>query len=146
MNAYLSGLEDRVQQDLSIDRIHSVASFFVSRIDPAVDKLIKEKIDTGLVELESLQGKIAVDNARMAYQEFKKFFNCERFEKLAQKGAQIQRPLWASTGTKNPQYSDCLYVDELIGSNTVNTIPTKTLHAFLDHVLTSKLIMLLKNP
>ena len=133
MNAYLSGLEDRVQQGLPIERIHSVASFFVSRIYTAVDILLKEKIDSGLVELELLQGKIAVDNARMAYQEFKKFFNCERFEKLAQKGAQIQRPLWASTGTKNPQYSDCLYVDELIGSNTVNTIPTKTLHAFLDH-------------
>lgn len=133
MNAYLSGLEERVQKGLPIERIHSVASFFVSRIDTAVDNLLKEKIDSGLVELELLQGKIAVDNARMAYQAFKKYFNSDRFEKLAQKGAQIQRPLWASTGTKNPKYSDCLYVDELIGSNTVNTIPTATLHAFLEH-------------
>ena len=133
MEAYILGLEDRLKKGLAIANIHSVASFFVSRIDTAIDKLLDEKIEAGSLEAIDLKGKIAVDNARMAYQEFKRVFSSPRFESLAQAGAQIQRPLWASTGTKNPAYSDCLYVDELIGLNTVNTIPTHTLHAFLDH-------------
>lgn len=133
MEAYLLGIEDRLKKGLDVSHIHSVASFFVSRIDTAVDKLLDEKIASGSVEANELKGKIAIDNARMAYQEFKQVFSSPRFEALAKHGAQIQRPLWASTGTKNPNYSDCLYVDELIGPNTVNTIPTKTLHAFLDH-------------
>ena len=133
MEAYILGLEDRLKKGLAIANIHSVASFFVSRIDTAIDKLLDEKIEAGSLEAIDLKGKIAVDNARMAYQEFKRVFSSPRFESLAQAGAQIQRPLWASTGTKNPAYSDCLYVDELIGLNTVNTIPTHTLEAFLDH-------------
>lgn len=133
IEAYLMGLEDRVKKGLPISQIHSVASFFVSRIDTAVDKLLDQSIADGHENARELLGKIAIDNARMAYQTFKGIFSSPRFITLAQKGAQIQRPLWASTGTKNPSYSDCLYVDELIGGNTVNTIPTATLNAFLDH-------------
>lgn len=133
IEAYLLGLEDRLKKGLPVSNIHSVASFFVSRIDTAVDKLLQKQIENGANEAQHLLGKIAVDNAKLAYQAFKSVFSSSRFEKLAQKGAQIQRPLWASTGTKNPNYSDCLYVDELIGLNTVNTIPTATLSAFLDH-------------
>lgn len=133
MDAYLLGLEDRLKKGLPLSQIHSVASFFVSRIDTAVDKLLEEKATAGATEANHLKGKMAVDNARMAYQSFKKVFSSPRFEALAKNGAQIQRPLWASTGTKNPNYSDCLYVDELIGANTVNTIPATTLDAFLDH-------------
>ena len=140
IEAYLLGLEDRVKQGLPISQIHSVASFFVSRIDTAVDKLLEECIANGQEKAKDLLGKIAIDNARMAYQTFKSIFSSSRFEALAKKGAQIQRPLWASTGTKNPDYSDCLYVDELIGSNTVNTIPTATLNAFLEHGVPSILI------
>ncbi len=133
IEAYLLGLEDRVKQGLAISHIHSVASFFVSRIDTAIDKLLEERIANGQELARELLGKIAIDNARMAYQTFKGIFSSPRFEALAKKGAQIQRPLWASTGTKNPAYSDCLYVDELIGGNTVNTIPTATLNAYLEH-------------
>ena len=128
MEAYILGLEDRLKKGLAIANIHSVASFFVSRIDTAIDKLLDEKIEAGSLEAIDLKGKIAVDNARMAYQEFKRVFSSPRFESLAQAGAQIQRPLWASTGTKNPAYSDCLYVDELIGLNTVNTIQIGRAH------------------
>lgn len=133
IEAYLLGLEDRVKQGLAISHIHSVASFFVSRIDTAVDQLLEDRLANGEEKARNLMGKIAIDNARMAFQTFKSVFSGSRFEALAKKGAQIQRPLWASTGTKNPSYSDCLYVDELIGANTVNTIPASTLDAFLDH-------------
>jgi len=122
--AYLAGLE-KFGGDLS--KVASVASFFISRIDSAVDALLAAKGNT------ALQGKIAIANAKMAYAAFKQIFSGPRWEKLAAKKAQVQRPLWASTGTKNPQYPDTLYVDTLIGAHTVNTVPPATLTAFLDH-------------
>jgi transaldolase / glucose-6-phosphate isomerase len=134
MEAYLRGLERRVEKNLPIDKIRSVASFFVSRIDTQADKQIEEKMkQTGDRELESLLGKIAIANAKMAYQQFKEIFNSERFKKLKAKGARVQRPLWASTGTKNPKYSDVLYVESLIAPDTVNTLPPATYDAFKDH-------------
>lgn len=130
MDAYLSGLEDRVAQGLPINGIASVASFFVSRIDSAVD----DKLNAlGTAEATALLGQTAIANARLAYQAFKQVFGSERFAALQAHGAQYQRPLWASTGTKNPAYPDTLYVDELIGPTTVNTIPPATLAAFIDH-------------
>lgn len=136
MEAYLSGLEDRLKANQPIDHIHSVASFFVSRIDSKVDKyldpIIQSSGQDGL-KAKSLLGKIAIANARLAYQEFRKVFEGERFKKLLVKGATIQRPLWASTSTKNPAYPDTMYVDELIGQFTVNTVPPQTLQAFRDH-------------
>src|SRR6266566_3723605 len=134
MEAYLRGLERRVEKNLPIEKIRSVASFFVSRIDTQADKQIEEKMkQTGDRELESLLGKIAIANAKMAYQQFKQIFNSERFKKLKAKGARVQRPLWASTGTKNPKYSDVLYVEALIAADTVNTLPPATYDAFKDH-------------
>jgi transaldolase len=137
-NAYIDALETRHAAGLPIDRIASVASFFVSRVDTAVDNLLGEKIAaTGDAaekqRLESLKGKAAVANAKLAYDLFKELFHSDRFEKLRAAGARPQRPLWASTGTKNPAYSDVLYVDTLIGPHTVNTMPGKTIQAFLDH-------------
>jgi transaldolase / glucose-6-phosphate isomerase len=130
--AYIRGLERRAAKGQPIDRIASVASFFVSRIDTAVDreleKLVKER-----PEATNVLGKAAVANAKLAYQSFMKIFNGERFAALKAKGAQVQRPLWASTGTKNPRYSDILYVDSLIGLDTVNTVPPQTFDAFRDH-------------
>ncbi len=136
MEAYLAGLEKRLSNNLPIDRVASVASFFVSRIDTLVDSRLEEYLSanpqaTALVT--TLTGMIAVDNARLAYQEFLKFFGSERFDILKQNGARVQRPLWASTGTKNKAYSDTLYVDELVAPDSVNTIPPATLSAFLDH-------------
>ena len=133
MEAYLSGLEKRLEQNLPIDRIASVASFFVSRIDTKVDSWLDDLIAqegefAGLAR--TLKGKVAIANAKLAYQEFKEVFNGERFKALKEKGANLQRPLWASTSTKNPAYSDTLYVDELIGPHTVNTVPPHTLVAF----------------
>jgi transaldolase/glucose-6-phosphate isomerase len=136
MDAYLSGLEERVRAGKPIDHINSVASFFVSRIDSKVDKYLQQIIQSGepLAEIaRSLLGKIAVDNARLAYQEFRKVFEGERFAKLHTKGAKLQRPLWASTSTKNPDYPDTMYVDDLIGKHTVNTMPPQTLQAFREH-------------
>lgn len=136
MEAYLSGLEKRVANDLPIDHIESVASFFVSRIDTLVDSRLEEFSNANpqaATQVAALTGKIAVDNARLAYQEFLKFFATERFENLKKFGARVQRPLWASTGTKNRAYSDTLYVDELVAPVSVNTIPPATLSAFLDH-------------
>ena len=136
MEAYIAGLEDRLSNDLPIDKIGSVASFFVSRIDSLVDSRLEELGNMSSEAAEKsagLTGKIAVDNARLAYQEFLKFFETERFSVLKQHGAKVQRPLWASTGTKNKAYSDTLYVDELIAPQSVNTIPPATLTAFLDH-------------
>lgn len=132
--AYLRGLERRMEKNLPIDKIRSVASFFVSRIDTQADKQLEEKLkQTGDRELESLMGKVAIANAKMAYQQFKKVFSSDRFKKLQAKGAQVQRPLWASTGTKNPKYSDVLYVESLIAPNSVNTLPPATYEAFKDH-------------
>src|SRR6201991_3103928 len=136
--AYISGLEKYVAKGGDPSHVASVASFFVSRIDSAVDKQLDEKIakanDPSEKErLAALKGKIAIANAKMAYQDYKRLFAGERWEKLAAKGAKPQRLLWASTGTKNKDYSDVLYVEELIGPNTVNTVPPATLDAFRDH-------------
>src|SRR5580704_2905453 len=138
VEAYLSGLEVLAAKGGDISKIASVASFFVSRIDTAVDKLIDDKIAKSndpdeKARLTALKGKIAIANAKMAYQRYKRLFGGERWKKLADKGARPQRLLWASTGTKNKAYSDVLYVEELIGSDTVNTIPTATMDAFRDH-------------
>jgi transaldolase/glucose-6-phosphate isomerase len=136
--AYLKGLEKYVGKGGDPSHVASVASFFVSRIDTMVDKQLDEKIaqanDPGEKErLAALKGKIAIANAKMAYQDYKRLFAGDRWEKLAAKGAKPQRLLWASTGTKNKDYSDVLYVEELIGPNTVNTVPPATLDAFRDH-------------
>jgi transaldolase/glucose-6-phosphate isomerase len=127
IDAYVSGLEERVKRGESISQIHSVASFFVSRVDTAVDKLLEVKGN------QELQGKIAVANAVEAYQVFLKHLESPRWKALEAKGATRQRPLWASTGTKNKAYSDVLYVEPLIGKDTVNTLPLATLNAFNDH-------------
>lgn len=126
IDAYLSGLEDRFDKGLPIDRIMSVASFFVSRIDSAIDPLLEGKA-------EQSKGKIAIANAKLAYQLYLSEFSSERFGILERKGANHQKPLWASTSTKNPDFPDTIYVDNLIARNSVNTIPPKTLEAFLDH-------------
>jgi transaldolase len=136
--AYLSALEERRAAGKDISRIASVASFFVSRADVLVDQLLEDKIKATSVsaeqqQLKALQGKVAIANARLAYQEFKRLFTSPRFEALRQYGARVQCLLWASTGTKNPAYRDVLYVEELIGPNTVNTMPLKTLESFRDH-------------
>jgi len=136
MEAYISGLEERVIAGKPIDHIHSVASFFVSRIDSKVDKYLEPIIQASGHDApiaKSLLGKIAIANARLAYQEFQKVFTSDRFIRLQAKGANLQRPLWASTSTKNPTYPDIMYVDELIGANTVNTVPPQTIDAFRDH-------------
>src|SRR2546430_2928148 len=136
--AYIAGLEKYVAKGGDPAPVASVASFFVSRIDTAVDKQLDDKIakanDPSEKErLSALKGKIAIANAKMAYQDYKKLFAGPRWEKLAAKGAKPQRLLWASTGTKNKAYSDVLYVEELIGPNTINTMPPATLEAFRDH-------------
>lgn len=138
MEAYIRGLERRAEKGLPIGDIGSVASFFVSRIDTMADKQIESKIAQTTdanekKELESLLGKIAIANAKAAYQEFKKTFSGERWKKLAAKGARVQRPLWASTGTKNPKYGDTYYPENLIGADTVDTVPPATYDAFRDH-------------
>ena len=132
MEAYLRGLERRVEKDLPINEINSVASFFVSRIDAMADKQMEAKLKDD-PEIESLMGKVAIANAKMAYHEFKKIFGSQRFKKLRYFGANVQRPLWASTGTKNPKYSDVLYIESLIAADTVNTIPPATYKAFKEH-------------
>jgi len=136
--AYLDGLEKYVAGGGDPSHVASVASFFVSRIDSAVDKQLDEKIaranDPSEKErLAALKGKVAIANAKLAYQDYKRLFSGARWEKLTAKGAKPQRLLWASTGTKNKDYSDVLYVEELIGPNTVNTVPPATLDAFRDH-------------
>ena len=138
VEAYLKGLEKYVAKGGDPSHVASVASFFVSRIDTMVDKQLDEKIakanDPSEKErLAALKGKVAIANAKMAYQDYKHLFAGDRWEKLAAKGAKPQRLLWASTGTKNKDYSDVLYVEELIGPNTVNTVPPATLDAFRDH-------------
>jgi len=138
MEAYIRGLERRVEAGLDVRDCNSVASFFVSRVDTAADKLIDAKIADAKSEaerkqLEGLLGQAANANAKVAYQRFLKVFGSERFKKLQAKGAKVQRPLWASTGTKNPAYSDILYVQELIGPDSVNTMPPATVDAFRDH-------------
>jgi len=136
--AYIAGLEKLSSEGKPIDRVASVASFFISRIDTAVDSALEMKIRRSNDEKEKdacygLIGKVAIANAKLAYQKFKEIFSSERFLALKTKGAMVQRPLWASTGTKNPLYSDVYYVEELIGPDTVNTVPPATFTAFRDH-------------
>jgi transaldolase/glucose-6-phosphate isomerase len=134
IEAYIRGLERRAAAGQPIGDIASVASFFVSRIDTLADKQIEAKLkETGDKELEGLLGKIAIANAKMAYQLFKQAFHSDRFARLRDQGARVQRPLWASTGTKNPKYSDVLYVESLVAPETVDTIPPATYDAFKDH-------------
>jgi transaldolase len=125
MDAYLSGLDDRLAAGTAIENIHSVASFFISRID--------SRIDPKLPANSQLLGKIAIANAKLAYQEFLAVIHSPRFKALKGSKANVQRPLWASTSVKNPNYSDTLYVDNLIGPQTVNTVPPETLDVFRDH-------------
>lgn len=139
-NAYIAALEERQANGQPVDRIASVASFFVSRVDTLVDKLLDEKIAAGNADAAELKGTIAVANAQLAYAAFLEIFSGEKWEKLAAAGAQPQRPLWASTGTKNAAYSDVLYVDTLIGPHTVNTMPGKTIEAFLDHGVVTRTV------
>ncbi|PKO07651.1 MAG: transaldolase [Chloroflexi bacterium HGW-Chloroflexi-3] len=136
IEAYLSGLEDRVKNNLPINNIASVASFFVSRVDTKVDSILETFLNDQKINQKQfleLRGKTAVANSRLAYELFEKVISTERFKQLASKGARIQRPLWASTSTKNQAYRDVIYVEELIGENTVNTMPPQTLDAFRDH-------------
>jgi transaldolase/glucose-6-phosphate isomerase len=131
--AYISGLEELASSGRGVSKVASVASFFVSRVDTVIDGLLEEGVRGGREELKNSLGKAAIANARLAYQAFKSTFYNERFAALREKGAQVQRPLWASTGTKNPTYSDVLYVETLIGPDTVNTVPESTLASFLEH-------------
>jgi len=134
--AFIEGLEARVAAGQPIAHVSSVASFFVSRVDTLVDKQLDVRIAADPAKAsraEALKGKIAIANAKLAYEQFNAIFQSDRFAKLHKAGAQVQRPLWASTGTKNAAYPDTLYVDELIGPDTVNTMPEKTIAAFLDH-------------
>ena len=137
-DAYLDALEQRVTQGKPVTRLASVASFFVSRVDTEVDtrlgRLIEAEHDAKRRrELEGCLGKAAIANARIAYDHFQTRFSSDRFARLQEQGARLQRPLWASTGTKNPSYRDVLYVEELIGPDTVNTMPPTTIDAFQDH-------------
>jgi transaldolase len=132
--AYISGLERRHAAGEPIDRIASVASFFVSRVDSKVDAALERLGKT------ELAGKAAVANARIAYESFLRIFSGERWERLKAKGANVQRPLWASTSTKNPSYPDTLYVDELIGPDTVNTMPDATIEAARDHATVGRTV------
>jgi transaldolase / glucose-6-phosphate isomerase len=136
--AFIAGVEDLVKSGGDPSRVASVASFFVSRIDTLIDGKLAETLknppngfDAALAR--SLQGKVAIANARLTYQKYKEIFGSPRWQALASRGATTQRVLWASTGTKNPAYSDILYIDELIGPDTVNTIPPATYDAFKDH-------------
>ena len=130
MDAYLDGLEDRRRSGGSVAGIASVASFFISRVDTEIDRRLEE---VGSPSALALRGRAAVAQARLAYDAFRRTFSGPRWENLRAAGAAVQRPLWASTSTKNPAYPDTLYVDELIGPDTVNTLPDSTVTAFLDH-------------
>ncbi|MEO0924289.1 MAG: transaldolase [Cyanobacteria bacterium J06643_13] len=135
--AYIGGLEKRAAAGEDISKIASVASFFLSRIDVMIDGQVDEKLATAegdaKAKLEAIKGKIAIANAKVAYQKYKEIFGSDRWQALAAKGAKVQRLLWASTGTKNPDYSDVMYVDELVGPDTVNTLPPNTIDACVDH-------------
>ncbi|HEX6070401.1 MAG TPA: transaldolase [Longimicrobiaceae bacterium] len=138
MEAYLRGLERRAADGHPLDHVASVASFFVSRVDTAVDKLLEDRLvgardDAERQRIRGLFGKAAVANAKLAYLRFQEVFGSERFARLRERGALVQRPLWASTSTKNPEYRDVIYVEELIGPDTVNTMPLATVEAFADH-------------
>jgi transaldolase len=131
--AYIAGLELAAKNGRPLSKIDSVASFFISRIDSAVDKWLQAAPAKGGVDPKSLLGKVAIANAKLAYEEFEALFKTPRFAALAAKGARPQRLLWASTSTKNPSYPDTIYVDNLVGRDTVNTVPPETLVAFQDH-------------
>jgi transaldolase len=138
IEAYIRGLARRAAEGKPVETISSVASFFVSRIDTAVDRRLEQKIGESKSEeerarLSALLGRAAIANAKMAYQKFKEVFHGEPFRELRKRGAQVQRPLWASTSTKNPAYRDVYYVEALVARETVNTLPPQTLAAFRDH-------------
>jgi transaldolase len=137
IDAYMAGLEDRIKAGQPIDGLASVASFFVSRVDTEVDKrldgLIAKAAPAEKERLKMLKGRAAIANAKLAYRLFRQKFAGPRWEALARQGARVQRPLWASTSTKNPEYRDVMYVEELIGPNTVDTMPPATIEAFRDH-------------
>lgn len=132
-NAYLAGLEQRLDRGERIAHIRSIASVFISRIDTVIDALLEAALQRG-EHVEELLGKAGIANAKLAYQRYKTIFEAPRFESLKRHGAAVQRPLWGSTGTKNPAYDDLVYVENLVGKNTVNTVPPSTLSAVLDHV------------
>jgi len=137
--SYIRGLEKRVAEGKDISNIASVASFFLSRIDINIDARIDAKLAEGMdriekkATLEAVKGKVAIANAKIAYEKYKEIIQSDRWKALAEKGAKVQRLLWASTSTKNPEYSDVMYVDELIGPDTVNTLPPNTIEACADH-------------
>ncbi|MEH1768731.1 transaldolase [Nostoc sp.] len=142
--AYIQGLEKRLAEGKDISRIASVASFFLSRIDSNIDAKIDAKLKKGVdditveAKLKAVKGKVAIANAKIAYQEYKKIIRSERWQALAAKGAKVQRLLWASTSTKDPNYRDVMYIEELIGRDTVNTVPPATIKACADHCNVSK--------
>lgn len=136
--AYIAGLEQYAAKGGGVSRMASVASFFISRIDSSVDATLNAKLKTAAndaekKQLQSILGKVAIANGKLTYQKYLQIFGTDRWKELAAKGAQTQRVLWASTSTKNPAYSDVMYVEELIGPDTVNTIPPATFDAFRDH-------------
>jgi len=144
IEAYMAGLEDRVKAGKPIDGLASVASFFVSRVDTEIDKRLDAliaKADAAEKErLKLLKGRAAIANAKLAYRLFRQKFSGPRWEALARQGARLQRPLWASTSTKNPEYRDVMYVEELIGPDTVDTMPPATIDAFSDHGVVDKTV------
>ncbi|HEY9180162.1 MAG TPA: bifunctional transaldolase/phosoglucose isomerase, partial [Candidatus Baltobacteraceae bacterium] len=131
--AFIRGLQRRVERGQPIDKIRSVNSVFVSRIDTALDKLLQARIDKGETQLESLLGKAGVANLKLTYQKYLEIFGSDEWKAIASKGGHVQRPLWASTSTKNPKYYDLMYIEPVVGRDTVNTMPPQTLDALLDH-------------
>jgi transaldolase/glucose-6-phosphate isomerase len=136
--AYVAGLGEFAARGGDVSKIASVASFFISRIDSLVDSMLADRLKTSKdpkeqEQLKGLEGKVAIANGKLAYQRYLKIFSTDGWKKLAAKGGQTQRVLWASTSTKNPKFSDVMYVEELIGQDTVNTIPPATLDAYRDH-------------
>lgn len=145
MEAYLRGLERRSEAGQPLGHVASVASFFISRVDSSVDAALEKMLATETDEarkarIRSVMGRAAIANAKIAYARFQEIFSGERWERLRAQGAHVQRPLWASTSTKNPDYRDVMYVEELIGPDTVNTVPLATLEAFADHGVAARTI------
>lgn len=143
IDAYMSGLEDRLAAGKDISKLHSVASFFVSRVDTETDKRIDAAVKTypaKAAELNALKGKAAIANAKLAYELFQQQVASPRWRALAARGATVQRPLWASTSTKNPAYRDVMYVEQLIGPDSVNTMPPQTIDAFRDHGVVARTV------
>jgi len=143
IDAYIAGLERRAAAGHPLHHVASVASFFVSRVDSAIDAQLDALVKAGTLSSDAakaLQGKAAIANAKRAYRLFQQKFSGPRWAALAAKGAQLQRPLWASTSTKNPSYRDTIYVEELIGPDTVNTMPPNTLEAYRDHGITKRTV------